>query len=188
MAQSTISLVPTQGARSGIFSPVEHAGPAGSGPRSTNSLGNRSVASEGNSVTNVSVMSIHTLDADVDMDGYSKVDFEVSSVAQVMPSPTLSSYSDVSHYLEGQGEAVDMLGVLGTVSSDTFSRMAPSSDLYGWNAEWDRRTTSPTSAAPSSERITKGQAMPLRRRRTRHKLLGRVFGGGKPPSNSKVRP
>lgn len=146
-----------------------------------------SVGSVANSEAHSSTLTTtHTLQMDIDMDRYNKMDMDESQVTEVLPSPTLSTYSDVSNYLDFRTEPEDMFGVVSTSHNASFVRMAPSEDLYGWNAEWSRRITCPQIVPPSSVRHSSGQSLAKRRgRRSKVNLLGRVFGVGKTPSRGR---
>lgn len=154
----------------------------------TISSGNCSVGSAANSEANSSSLTAtHSLQVDVDMDRLTKMDADESQVTEVLPSPALSTYSDVSNYLDYMDRPEDMYGVVSTAHDASFVRMAPCEDLYGWNAEWDRRLTCPLPAPPPAERQSNGPSLLHRRgRRTRKNLLGRVLGVSKTPS--RIRP
>jgi hypothetical protein len=147
-----------------------------------------SVGSLANSEAHSSTLTAsHTLELDVDMDRYAKMEMEESAVTEVLPSPALSTYSDVSNFLDYQNQPEDMFGVLSNAQNPSFLHMAPCDDMYGWNAEWSRRLSTPQ-PPPSlpSQQLSRQSLLQRRGRRTKGNLLGRVFGVGRTPS--RIRP
>lgn len=144
----------------------------------------RSVGSLPVSEAHSSALTTHTLHVDVDMERYNKMDLDKAPVTQAV-SPAPSNFSDVSNYLDSGTGPEDMTGVVSIVpdSPDSFSCMATSDDMYGWNAAWDRKLSVPLPPIPSDDRELNSLTAPYRRgRRTKNTLLGRVFSVGKAPS------
>lgn len=188
VAQNLDVLSPTQSVSATSMSSRRNAEAIGTPLDSGISPDDRSVGSVAISEAHSSALTTtHTLQVDVDMDRYNKMEMDESQVTEVLPSPALSTYSDVSNYLDYPGEPEEMYGVVSTAYNASFVHMAPCDDLYGWNAEWDRRLPSPLPSPPSGERQAGGQSLLHRRgRRSKHNLLGRVLGVGRTPS--RIRP
>lgn len=106
----------------------------------------------------------------------------------------ISEYEDVSHYLDGPSGSAnspgsDSLSSMVDVSSPSaYSHAAPFEDMYGWDAEWGRRSASPvsdTDAAVENNYSNRHSSLLSRRgRANKHGLLQRVLSVGKAPSRT----
>lgn len=148
----------------------------------------RSIGSRAISEAHSLALTTHTLPVDVDMDRYNKMDMDKSNTTTQVISPAPSNFSDVSNYLDYASTPEDMSGVV-SIYPESFDRMAPNEDLYGWDAEWDCKLTTPSPPPPATladrhmiDRHYIGPSAPYqRRRRAKNNLLGRVFSVGKTP-------
>lgn len=106
----------------------------------------------------------------------------------------VSEYEDLSHYLDGSSGSASTFGseppssTVNLSNPAAYSHAAPFEDMYGWNAEWDRRLPSPesgvTPVVESSNSDAQSPFMARRGRAKRHGLLQRVLSVGKAPSRT----
>ena len=97
----------------------------------------------------------------------------------------ISEYEDVSHYLDApsgssNSPGSDSLSSMVDVSRPgAYSHAAPVEDMYGWDAEWGRRSASPvsdTDAAVENNYSNRNSSLLSRRgRANKHGLLQRVL-------------
>lgn len=146
-----------------------------------------------------SVLTCQTLDVDMGVDLSSTDKMMVDRDDNSPQSPSflalspISEYEDLSRYLDGSPGSANYPGseslysMVDVSNPAAYSHAAPLEDMYGWNAAWDNRLTSPraTTTPPTVDTTySGGQSSTLSRRvhTNKHGLLQRVLSVGKAPS------
>jgi hypothetical protein len=139
-----------------------------------------------------SPLTCETLDFDVDMGNVDKMMADGSDNNPRSPSflalSPISEYEDLSHYLDGAPNSPvspdsDILSITNVADCGSYSHATRMEDLYGWDAEWDRRrsSTQPELATVSNSSSDVPSSF-LSRRHQRNSLLQRVLSVGKAPA------
>lgn len=156
---------------------------------STNSpsLDSVSLMSGSASASPSSATTCQTLEVDIDLVQADKMIIDSPRSPSFLALSPVSDYEDLSNYLGGfsslDSERQPSLSNMG--SAGTLSFAAPMQDLYGWDAEWDRRLASPTPAPHSDRKYhplnTRTTVLTRRGSAPKSSLLQRVLNVGKVP-------
>lgn len=141
----------------------------------------------------LSPLTCETLDVDVDMGNVDKMMADESYNNPRSPSflalSPISEYEDLSHYLDDAPDSPvspdsDILPMANVADSGSYSHATRLEDMYGWDAEWDRRksSTQPELAPTVSNTSSDVPSSFLSRRSQRNSLLQRVLSVGKAPA------
>lgn len=132
-----------------------------------------------------------TPEMDMSTDGVDKMRVDSPQSPNFLVLSPASGYEDLSSYLDGHStpgsSRASSMVVMGEAATP-YSYTAPMQDMYGWDAEWDRRLTSKvTNKGRRNSRPQLLENLPaeeLSRRRSGSKpnLLHRVLSVGKVPS------
>ncbi|KAF4445978.1 hypothetical protein F53441_10333 [Fusarium austroafricanum] len=101
---------------------------------------------------------------------------------------TITPMTDMSNYLPTPAASNEDMGCPSTTSDhQAFRYASPVEDMYGWDAELDRRESSPSWASMSSADGLDTVALSYRRANgSKHSLLQRVFRVGSSSSIAKI--
>jgi hypothetical protein len=129
-----------------------------------------------------SATTCQTLEVDIDIVQADKMLIDSPRSPSFLAISPVSEYEDLSHYLDGCSSpgSERHSSLSNTGSAGTLSFAAPTQDLYGWDAEWDRRLA----IQPDRRLHTANMRTTLLARRgSAHKsnLLQRVFNVGRVP-------
>lgn len=129
-------------------------------------------------------MTCQTLDVDIRM---TDVDKSLDSDGPRSPSflalSPISEYEDLSNYLGGPPTSERWSSVMDINDPVVYQHASPVEDMYGWDAEWDRRVIPPSVVVGPCDDV--GSRLPSLSRRTstsKGGLLQRVLSVGKAPS------
>lgn len=127
-------------------------------------------------------MTYQTVDVDIQMIDVDKLDSDGNPRSPSFLALTpVSEFEDLSSYL---GDSPTSERWSSVIDNAPYTHTSPMEDIYGWDAEWDRRVASPPPVvvAPSSDF---GSRLPSNRRGTgKGGLLQRVLSVGKAPSRT----
>lgn len=133
-----------------------------------------------------SAMTCQTLDVDIQMnDADTAMDSEDNPRSPSFLALTpISEYEDLSNYLGDSPTSERWSSMIDGPGASAYTHASPVEDMYGWDAEWDRRVVSPppVSVAPSSGFVSRQSSLSRRGSASKSGLLQRVLGVGKAPS------
>lgn len=130
-------------------------------------------------------MTCQTLDVDIQMTDIDKsLDPDGPRSPSFLALSPISEYEDLSNYLGGSPTSERWSSVMDINDPVVYQHASPIEDMYGWDAEWDRRVIPPSSVVVGPGDDIGSRQSPLSRRASTSKggLLQRVLSVGKAPS------